>query len=80
MAIIAQSFLRKYDIETETINISRDADAHQKVVEINNGFASVPTFVFPDGTTLTEPSMTRLAEKLGLELNFKQKLLANFGL
>jgi hypothetical protein len=33
-------------------------------MEINNGNASVPTLVFPDGSTLTEPSTAVLRQKL----------------
>lgn len=31
---------------------------------INNGFESVPTLIFPDGSILTEPSSSELLEKL----------------
>ena len=48
----------------EYINISFDATARQRVVEINRGNASVPTLVFPDGSTLTEPSDQALRQKL----------------
>ena len=33
-------------------------------MEINHGNASVPTLVFPDGSTLTEPSDQALRQKL----------------
>jgi hypothetical protein len=36
-------------------------------MSINNGYASVPTVVFSDGTHLTEPSYKQLREKLDLE-------------
>jgi len=34
------------------------------VIEINNGYRSVPTIVFPDGEVLVEPARTKLDEKL----------------
>jgi mycoredoxin len=46
------------------LDISRDAEARRCVREINNGFESVPTLEFPDGSTLTEPTARELAKKL----------------
>jgi mycoredoxin len=47
-----------------------DLDEHPEHVErvraINRGHRSVPTLVFPDGSTLTEPSNAELGRKLGL--------------
>jgi mycoredoxin len=37
------------------------------VKKVNRGNRSVPTLIFPDGTTLVEPSMLELARRLGLE-------------
>jgi mycoredoxin len=42
------------------INIDQDPQAAQFVEAINEGYRSVPTLVFPDGTTLTEPSNPEL--------------------
>jgi mycoredoxin len=46
------------------VNIAEDAESRGKVMAINNGNASVPTLVFPDGSTLTEPSTAVLRQKL----------------
>lgn len=62
------------------INIRRDDEARERVREINNGYESVPTLVFPDGSTLTEPSSGALKQKLeslGYEVPFSGVLLAN---
>ena len=48
----------------ETINIFEDPEGRQRVREINNGYESVPTLVFPDGSTLTEPSAGAVRQKL----------------
>jgi hypothetical protein len=48
----------------EYVDILRDEDGRQRVLEINNGYASVPTVVFADGSTLTEPSPEQLKQKL----------------
>ena len=46
------------------INIGNDEDAAERVMQINNGYRSVPTLVFPDGSVLTEPRAPVLVEKL----------------
>jgi mycoredoxin len=46
------------------IDIRQDESAAERVRQINNGFESVPTLIFPDGTTLTEPSISTLRAKL----------------
>lgn len=48
----------------EYINIAEDAESRGKVMAINDGNASVPTLLFPDGSTLTEPSTAVLRQKL----------------
>jgi mycoredoxin len=46
------------------INIYQDDEARSIVKGVNHGNESVPTLVFPDGSTLTEPSNKILIEKL----------------
>lgn len=46
------------------INISHDPDAVAIVERINQGNRSVPTILFPDGTSLTEPRTAELTAKL----------------
>lgn len=62
-----EGFLDRNDIAVEKIKIDGDQQARADLIEINDGYASVPTLVFPDGSKLTEPSMTQLRAKLGLE-------------
>jgi mycoredoxin len=56
--------LKRADVAHQYINIQRDSAAYERVLEINGGFASVPTLVFPDGETLTEPSGSELVAAL----------------
>lgn len=56
--------LKRSKVDYEYINIFQDDDARQLVREINHGNESVPTLVFPDGSTLTEPSTGILKQKL----------------
>ncbi len=60
-------FFKGQNIPATFINIDANPEARQKLIELNNGCASVPTLVFPDGVQLTEPSTRQLRAKLGLE-------------
>ena len=59
-----QKFLQQNNIPYDYINIDHDKIAEQFVIKTNRGMRSVPTIVFPDGTTLTEPSTNQLTQKL----------------
>lgn len=59
-----RSMLERADVGYEYVNIHSDLHAREKVKEINHGYESVPTLVFPDGSTLTEPSRGELKTKL----------------
>ena len=61
--------LEKSDIPVEVIDIDRDPEARARLIEINGGYASVPTVIFPDGSKLTEPPISRLRTELGIERN-----------
>lgn len=62
-----ERFMKKHAFPVQLINISRSAEARQKVMELNRGYASVPTLIFPDGTQLTEPSFGELKAKLNIQ-------------
>lgn len=62
----ARQFLKNHDIPFQWIDIDKDKQAEQYVIQVNHGMRSVPTILFEDGTTLTEPSNTQLSLKLGL--------------
>lgn len=66
-AMSVEGFLNKYDIPVNTINIDGDREAKERLIEINDGYASVPTLVFPDGSKLTEPSFGELRQKFDIE-------------
>lgn len=55
-----RNLLKRADVEFTYVDISRDAEAKAVVREVNNGNESVPTLVFADGKTLTEPSQQQL--------------------
>ena len=59
-----KGLLTQSKVKFEYIDIHQDNIAAARVREINNGNESVPTLVFPDGSTLTEPSVGELKSKL----------------
>ena len=60
----AKQVMGAMKVTYQEINITEDEDAVETVIRLNNGNRSVPTIVFPDGSVLTEPSTTVLAQKL----------------
>lgn len=65
----ARGWFDQHQIPYRWIDIDEDADAAERVRELNNGFRSIPTLLFHDGSRLVEPSTSRLEEharKLGL--------------
>jgi mycoredoxin len=62
----ARRLLDENSIEYEWIDIDVDKEARAYVESVNNGYRSVPTIIFPDGSMLVEPSTIKLKEKLGL--------------
>jgi mycoredoxin len=60
----AREYFDTNKVDYEWIDIDQDPAAAEIVKTINGGYKSVPTIVFPDGSTLTEPSVFELKEKL----------------
>ena len=60
----AKRFFEDNKIEFEFINIDKDPSAEIRVKEINKGYKSVPTIIFPDGSILVEPDNQTLKQKL----------------
>jgi glutaredoxin-like protein len=62
----ARRFLNLHSIPYRWIDIDRDEQGEQFVIEVNRGQRSIPTILFEDGSVLVEPSNRLLAEKLGI--------------
>ncbi|MCO5182333.1 MAG: glutaredoxin family protein [Anaerolineae bacterium] len=60
-------FLRRNAIAVDQISIDGNPTARAELMALSNGYASVPTLVFPDGTQLTEPGFRELRRQLGIE-------------
>ena len=53
-------------IEFTEVDLEQDPDAAAIVERVNNGNQTVPTLVFSDGETMTNPSFAKVKEKLSL--------------
>lgn len=73
-----ERFMEKHDVPVELINIDGNKEARARLIEINGGYASVPTLLFPDGSKLTEPPIGRLRQKLGIEDESLSDRVRNF--
>ncbi|HLZ08674.1 MAG TPA: glutaredoxin domain-containing protein [Chloroflexota bacterium] len=60
-------FLDRNNVPYRWVDADEVPGAMELVQAINRGHRSVPTLVFPDGSTLSEPSNPELARKLGIE-------------
>lgn len=48
------------------VDIEQVPEAADIVMTVNNGNQTVPTLVFDDGTAMTNPSVAKVLEKLGI--------------
>lgn len=62
----AQRVLDQHQAQYTYVNIEQDEQASRYVEQVNNGYRSVPTIVFPDGSIMVEPSSAALAQKLAM--------------
>lgn len=60
-----KDFLARSQIPYQWLDIERDAAAADAVEAIDGNQRRLPVVFFPDGTTLIEPSIANLAEKIG---------------
>lgn len=59
----AKAFFEANKIEYLRVRLEDNEEAAKFVEQINNGYRSVPTIIFPDGSILVEPGNEKLQEK-----------------
>ncbi len=52
------------EIPFTAVDIETDPEAEEFVKQVNRGYAVVPTLLFPDGTTLTNPTLAQVRAQL----------------
>lgn len=60
----AKRVFDQHNIDYKEIDLEKHPEAIPVVLAVNNGRQSVPTIVFPDGSTMTEPSNRDLIAKI----------------
>ena len=56
----AKFFFKRKHIDVLEVDVNADKKAEEFVKKLNNGFRSVPTIIFPDGSMMVEPSGAEL--------------------
>ena len=59
----AKRYFDTNDIPHLRVNLEGNQQATEFVMQINRGYRSVPTIIFPDGTVLVEPGWDELKAK-----------------
>jgi len=56
--------LGRVGVEVSEVDIERDEAAAEFVMSVNGGNQTVPTLLFPDGSTMVNPSAAQVQAKL----------------
>jgi mycoredoxin len=59
-----KSQLAREGIEITEVDIEREPDAADFIMTVNGGYQTVPTLLFSDGSTLTNPSVRAVKQRL----------------
>lgn len=59
-----KSQLAREGIEITEVDIEREPAAAEYVMTVNGGYQTVPTVLFPDGSTLTNPSVRAIKQRM----------------
>ena len=60
----AKKFFEVNNIPYLPVRLEGNAEATEFVMQVNNGYRSVPTIIFPDGSILIEPGWEELRAKI----------------
>jgi len=67
-----KDFLSGNQIPYQWVDLDRDAPTRELVSGMPEGMQRLPVVLFPDGTTMVQPSPRELAERLGMQTHAKQ--------
>jgi len=67
-----KDFLARSQIPYQWLDIEQDAEARALVEAVNKEQRRLPVLFFPDGSTLIDPNITTVAEKIGLRTQATQ--------
>ena len=61
----AKRFFEANNVSFLQVKLEGDSQATQFVIDVNNGYRSVPTIIFPNGSILVEPGWEELKRQVG---------------
>ncbi len=67
-----KDFLARNRIPYQWLDIEKDGEAAALVEAVSEGAKHLPVVFFPDGTTMVEPELRALADKVGLQTEAKE--------
>jgi thioredoxin reductase (NADPH) len=67
-----KEYLARSQIPYQWLDIERDSDARELVESSSEGRPKLPTVFFPDGSTLMDPDLRTLADKVGMTTRAEQ--------
>jgi len=67
-----KEFLARSQIPYQWLDIEKDGEAKELVESTSEGRPRLPTLFFPDGTTLVDPDLRTLADKVGMTTEAQQ--------
>jgi len=67
-----KDFLGRSQIPYKWLDIERNSEARELVESISGGRSRLPALFFPDGSTLVDPDLRTLADKVGLRTRAEQ--------
>jgi len=68
LSLLMARTLKKHNIEHEWRDVHQDQQNFaNELRQLANGYLSVPTVIFPDGTVLVEPWPTQVLKKMGIQ-------------
>ena len=62
-----KDFLTRHQIPYQWLDIEKDSNAQKMVEGVSSEVPKLPVVFFPDGTSLIQPGLKELAEKVGLQ-------------
>ncbi len=69
---VVKEFLARSQIPYQWLDIERDAQARELVESTSEERPRLPTVFFPDGSTLVDPDLSALADKVGMTTHARQ--------
>jgi thioredoxin reductase (NADPH) len=67
-----KEFLARSQIPYQWLDIEKDAEARELVESTSEGRPRLPTVFFPDGSSLVDPDLSALADKVGMTTHARQ--------